>query len=300
MQGKIVMRTRWGRSIPIIIGSILIVAGFLTGSASAVPVQTGSLSFSGDPGDSISAGGSYSYSTQSGDEMVVVGSGNNSVYVRVEAADGASWYLNLVAPQGQSLTAGTYTGATIVTDAPSDTPELYFQGEDRGCQTVAGSFTVGDIKFGTDGYVQTLDATWEQHCDGADAALRGEVHVANPTQPPPLPKLRVGMSVSAHGTVSKAGDATLHGSVTCNQVINVSISGYLTQTADSSSPAGYYYADVPCRPGVRLPWTATAHPEDAAAPFHKGAAQDGTQAEAIIGDYDVRVIKSKVVTLKKT
>jgi hypothetical protein len=295
------MRVRWGRSISIIVGSIVMVAGFLTGSASAVPVQTGSLSFSGDPGDSMSAGQSYSYDTQASDEMRVVGSGNNTVHVYVEAADGATWDLTMVAPQGRSLTAGTYTGATIATGEPSDTPELSLEGEDRWCETVTGSFTIDDIQFGTDGYVQTLDATWEQHCNGADAALRGEVHIANPPQPPPVPKLRIGMSVSAHGTITKAtGDATVHGSVTCNQAVDVWVSGYLTQTAEDGSPAGHYYAEVPCTPGGRVAWTATAHPDDASAPFHKGEAQAGTQAEAWIGDYDVRVIKSKVVTLKKT
>jgi hypothetical protein len=46
---------------------------FLAGPAHAQAVETGSLAFSGDPGDYISGGQSYAYSTEAGDTMDVSG-----------------------------------------------------------------------------------------------------------------------------------------------------------------------------------------------------------------------------------
>jgi len=56
-------------------------------------------------------------------------------------------------------------------------PGLSFSGDGRGCNTVSGQFTITDAVFGTDGSVQRFAASFEQHCDGAGPALRGNVSV---------------------------------------------------------------------------------------------------------------------------
>src|ERR1700742_3475412 len=80
--------------------------------ADAQPVTTGSLSFSGDPGDYISGGASYSYSTANNDQLTVSGSkADDYIGVSVNGANGDNWSLNLAAPSGQALAAGTYSNA---------------------------------------------------------------------------------------------------------------------------------------------------------------------------------------------
>ncbi|NBE56972.1 hypothetical protein GUY60_37275, partial [Streptomyces sp. YC537] len=143
-------------------------------------VETGSLSFSGDTGDWVTGGNSYAYSTAAQDRLGVYGSTDNGlVRVSVNAADGAWWTLDLAAPSGTPLAPGTYTGATASGSNGPTEPGLSLSGNGKGCSTLTGSFTVQDVEFGPQGYVQKLDATYEQHCSGAEAALRGEVHIAN-------------------------------------------------------------------------------------------------------------------------
>src|SRR5215471_7516760 len=81
--------------------------------AQAQTVASGSLTFSGDPGDFITLGGSFAYSISAGDSLTVSGSDTNrTVEVDVSRANGDFWFLDLAAPDGQALQPGTYTGAT--------------------------------------------------------------------------------------------------------------------------------------------------------------------------------------------
>jgi hypothetical protein len=52
-------------------------------------------------------------------------------------------------------------------------PGVSLDGNGRGCNTLTGTFTVLDAVFGRNGYVQTFDATFEQHCEGGETAARG-------------------------------------------------------------------------------------------------------------------------------
>lgn len=80
------------------------------------------------------------------------------------------------------LAPGTYTGAHRY-PFNGNGPGLSLSGEGRGCNELTGSFTIIKAVFGPQGYVQTFDATFEQHCEAGTPAARGEVHIANP--PPP-------------------------------------------------------------------------------------------------------------------
>lgn len=274
-------------------------AGVLLGAvpANAQAVATGSLSFSGDQGDYISGGGSYAYSTASGDQLNVSGNGNH-VSVSLDGANGDWWYLDLAAPSGQTLTPGTYNGATRYPFQGSAEPGLSLSGNGRGCNQLTGSFTVQNAVFGPNGYVQTLDATYEQHCEGGQTALRGEVHIANPEPPA---ELNLGLSVATDGTASALnGKATVHGTVSCTAAVKVYLNGLVTQVKNKVLIRGSYSTQVDCTPGAPVPWSATADPTDTT-PFQKGTVEVQTKANARDPQYgkDVTAESTTVVTLHK-
>ena len=218
------MKATRGRLVLTLLTAIAVASAspLAAGSATAQTVRTGSLSFVSDPGDPMGLGESHSYDTTAGDTMTVFGSdGNNRVQVNVSGVNGDWWQLILAAPQGP-LVPGTYSGATPVSDPVPGTPSMEFSGNGRFCSQITGSFTVVNADFGTNGYVQRFDATFEQFCDGAEAALRGQAHITNPPQPPPL---EIGVSVAPDGTVS-----TVSGTPPCM--------GGSPATSPSRSPSG--------------------------------------------------------------
>jgi hypothetical protein len=92
--------------------------------------------------------------------------------------------LELAAPPGQPLVPGTYTGAVRAPFRGPGQPGIDISGNGRGCNVIAGTFTVNTAVYGPNNYVQTFDATFQQHCDGAAPALVGEISVANPSPAP--------------------------------------------------------------------------------------------------------------------
>ena len=182
---------------------------FIAGTAHAQTVATGSLSFSGDSGDYISQGKSYSYSTSKGDALDVSSSTGSTVSIRVNAYNGDWWTLDFDAPgtperpvPGHSavLVPGTYTGAHRY-PFNGNGPGLDLSGEGRGCNELTGSFTITKAVFGPQGYVQTFDATFEQHCEGGTTAARGQIHISNPPAPrQPAPKQTT--TTSPHATTT--------------------------------------------------------------------------------------------------
>jgi hypothetical protein len=158
----------------------------VAGTAHAEKVTTGTLSFSGDSGDYISQGDSWSYSTSNGDALSATGS-KSKVSIGVNAYNGDRWTLTFDAPdratasQPAYLAPGTYTGAHRYPFNGTG-PGLDLSGEGRGCNELTGSFTITKAVFGSGGYVQAFDATFEQHCEGGTPAARGKVHISNPAQ----------------------------------------------------------------------------------------------------------------------
>jgi heat shock protein HslJ len=268
-------------------------------AAQAQTVSDGSLAFSGDAGDYISGGQSYSYSAASGDGLDVYAStDDNHIAVSVNGANGDWWSLDLAAPSGQALAPGDYTGATRYPFNSASQPGLSLDGNGRGCNTLTGSFSIADVKFGPNGYVEKLDATYEQHCEGGTAALRGEVHIANPAPPTAL---SLGVSVNPTGAASTLdGKATVGGTVTCNQPVKVSVSGNVTQVAKQILIKGSYATTVACEPGTPAAWTATADPTGTT-PFQKGDVEVSTKASATDPNYGQTVTANQtaVVSLSK-
>ncbi|MCF1595325.1 hypothetical protein [Streptomyces muensis] len=272
-------------------------SGLLGGAtAQAYDVETGTFAFSGDAGEYISAGQSYSYAdgADSQDVITVQGYSTNGVpgtdlSVFVDGAGGDTWALHLAAPWGQpqSLTPGTYLGAKA--NPSPDEPRLELRGNGRDC-LAEGSFTIRSVEFGPYGYVKDLDASFEQHCPGATEALRGEVRVHNPEPPA---ETVLGLGVAAAGTADKrSGKAVVHGTVTCNSPVTVDSYGTVSQTVDGGTVRGSYRTQVPCVPGEPVAWTAEATPTGSA-PFQPGEAsviaratgKDPFYGQTITSDY---------------
>jgi hypothetical protein len=205
----------WRRVLAAALSLMAAVGGLLVaGTAHAQTVTTGSLGFSGDPGDYISQGKSWSYSTSKGDALTVSSSTGSTVSISVNAYNGDWWTLTFDAPGTQVLVPRTYTAAHRYPFNGTG-PGLDLSGEGRGCNELTGSFTITKAVFGPHGYVQTFDATFQQHCEGGDPAARGEVHISNP--PPPReasPKHTATTSPRAATTSPRAATTRPHATTT--------------------------------------------------------------------------------------
>jgi hypothetical protein len=293
------MKSSWRRPVLAAALSLTAVAAGLlaAGPARAQAVESGSLSFSGDPGDYITGGLSYSYSTANGDSFAVSSASNALVSVSVNAYNGDWWYLDIAAPSGQTLVPGTYLDAHRYPFNGTG-PGLSLVGNGRGCNTLTGSFTVINAVFGPNNYVQTFDATFEQHCEGLPEAARGEVHIANP---PPPPALALQLAVATNGTASTLnGNATVHGTVSCTAPTTVNLSGTIVQVVKRILVRGSFSTQFPCTPGTPVAWTGTAVPTGTA-PFEKGDAEVTTQATGYDSQYGnyVTANDTSTVTLTK-
>ena len=273
--------------------------GLLAGSeAHALPVTEGSFSFSGDDGDYISGGRSYTYATASKDHMNVTGNTDNGVVtVSVDGANGDWWTLNLAAPSGKALTPGTYTGATRYPFNEATEPGLSLSGNGRGCNQLTGTFTISAVEFGPQGYVKKLDASFEQHCEGSTPAARGEVHIENPAPPA---ELGLGLDIALKGTASSLnGKATFHGTVSCTKPVQVTVTGNVTQVKKRDLIRGSYSTSVACTPGAPVNWTGTAVPTGSV-PFQKGDVEVEGHATATDPDYAQAVTVSETVAVHLT
>jgi hypothetical protein len=273
--------------------------GLLAGTeAHALPVTEGSFSFSGDDGDYISGGQSYTYATATQDRMNVSGNTDNGVVtVSVDGANGDWWTLNLAAPSGKALTPGTYTGATRYPFNKATEPGLSLSGNGRGCNQLTGTFTVSAVEFGPQGYVKKLYASFEQHCEGSTPAARGEVHIENPAPPA---ELDLGLGIALDGTASSLnGKATFHGTVSCTKPVQVTVTGDVTQVKKRDLIRGSYSTSVACTPGAPVAWTGTAVPTGSV-PFQKGDVEVEGHATATDPDYAQAVTVNETVAVHLT
>jgi hypothetical protein len=140
-----------------------------SGVGTAAPCLVGGnvLYFDGDP--------NYVFS---GVQTVTAGSWSGSLstttaHVGVTPADssqGLWWDVDLTAPDGNPLVVGVYENAQRWPFQAPTHPGLDVSGDGRGCNTVSGRFQVEELT------ATSLTATFEHHCEGGSAALRGCVH----------------------------------------------------------------------------------------------------------------------------
>jgi len=293
------MGTLWRRSV-IAAGVAVVVVGagvIAAAPAQAQTVENGTFVLSGDPDEFITGGQSFSFATPTDTMGVSSVNGNSGVGVGASDASGQGFRVTFGAPEAQPLVPGTYTNATRW-PFNTDGPGLALEGPGRACNEVTGSFTIIDVTFGPSGYVQTLDATFEHHCEGGDLAARGEVHVSNPPAPP---LLNLGTTIARSGQASLAtGAATVRGTVTCDKPARVSVFVTVAQQSSAGLKHGSNFADpVDCTPDTAATWRAEVV-ADFAVPFLKGNANVEVQSQALDPDTDllIRTDATRVVKLK--
>lgn len=249
-----------------------IAAGMLAIAASAASAQPleATVSFVSDAGDWVGAGETRSFTLDTA--SITAQSGQDGGYFRLSVFPfaGGWWYFNLAAPAGTRLVPGAYEGAMRYPFNPAGTPGLDVYGDGRGCNTLTGRFDVFEAVFGPGGYIERFHAQFEQHCEGGEPALRGEIFVVNP---PPPPVLEITLSVNGTGKVNRlTGIATLTGTLKCTLVVPVNLTANLSQRLTRFAQAsGNGWTSVPCSPeGVA--WSI-AVPAQGSVPFGAGMAQ---------------------------
>jgi hypothetical protein len=138
------------------------------------PLPTG-YCLKSDPGDYIGAGRSYSV----GGAASVKLQGNSTSSIELALTDGASgteWTLDLVAPAGSILVPGLYDPAQRYPFQMGSAAGLDVSGNGAGCNMLTGKFSVEELARSPATGVTRFSATFEQHCEGATAALRGVVN----------------------------------------------------------------------------------------------------------------------------
>ncbi len=260
-----------------------------------------------DPDDYVGQGLTYSYATPTNVFFATVqdwyGANNMvSVTMRTDPSSTDYWILRFAAPPGQTLTPGTYTNAVQPGLQSAGQPGFDLFGMGRSCGTVNGNFTVSDAIFGPYGYVQSFRATFEQHCGGATAALRGEITVSNP---PPPPSLTAQITIDPSGQL-RSGALVIRGTATCSRPVDPEDSFIQLTVSEPSrkgeiTGAAAFSLPTDCSPTPSA-WQATVTPTDPKLPFTKGSAT--VSGWAGLGDpfYDVLLYTDTVtaaVTFKE-
>ncbi|WP_462158746.1 hypothetical protein [Pseudoalteromonas sp. GB56] len=130
-----------------------------------------------DPGDYIGQGQMYSYDDTNA-SITYSRNYDNGITVRISSLPGDTsfwWTLDIAAPGNDEIDLGQYLGAQRFPFQDIDKPGLSFTGQGRGCNSLTGSFEVFEVVYESDGSVKGLNISFEQHCEGAAAALKGKV-----------------------------------------------------------------------------------------------------------------------------
>ncbi len=145
---------------------------------SAATFTASTLSFTSDPQDFVGQGQARVYTLQNAVFLQSVGRSGGFISVAVQPKDqspSAQWSLIIMAPTGQRITPGSYDTTRLNTNS---TYGLDFVGNMHGCNDEAGHMVIHSVEVGPDLMsVKHLRVSFENHCDGRSAALRGEVAV---------------------------------------------------------------------------------------------------------------------------
>lgn len=229
-----------------------------------------SITFTGTGGDWVTGDQSYAYDPSNATITASASSDDNHVSVGING--NTWWYLDFAAPQGQALTAGTtYDNAMRYPFQNPTGPGLSLDGDGRGCNTLTGSFTVKKAVFGPNGWVQSFDATFVQHCEGSTTSqATGEIDIENGPAPA---ELSVNVQPNPVASVDKnSGKATITGTVTCNENATVNLTGTLDETLTKATLATGNFSEsgLACST-TPTTWTATIQPSGNV-PFANGFA----------------------------
>jgi hypothetical protein len=129
-----------------------------------------SYSFVSDPGDYIGQGETKSY--EGATSLFFLGGTNTGVGYSV-SGERDNWNVGITPPTGQQLRVHSYKTKR---SADKSNASLDVSGDGRGCNTSTGTLNITAITFDAQGNVTSLNATFEQHCEGGTPALKGTIH----------------------------------------------------------------------------------------------------------------------------
>jgi hypothetical protein len=155
----------------------LLAALLVPGSVQPAQAQTTSLSLDSQAGDFIGQGQSLMVTPNDGIFTATRNFGNGVSISFFGSQLGNFWFLDFAAPGNAPLAVGVYEGAMRFPFQAVTSPGLSVSGQGRGCNTLTGRFEVLEIGFGTAGEVTSFAADFEQHCEGATAALFGSIRI---------------------------------------------------------------------------------------------------------------------------
>ena len=125
-----------------------------------------------DPGDYVGQGTAHAF--EGGNQVRVTG-GRRELTISVEGR-GGNFHIELTPPAGRVLREGSYRGAQRSSFRSRGRPGIDISGNGRGCNKVKGSFFVRRLETSS-GRVRRAVIGFEQHCEGAVAALWGEIRI---------------------------------------------------------------------------------------------------------------------------
>jgi len=148
-------------------------ASLLAGLGIAAPSVRAAtfIQFNSQPGDYVGDGLTQTLTPING-YITASGNGNG---VSINFNGDTWWNLNFAARKGETLVPGSYEGATRFPFNSPTEPGLDVSGDGRGCNKLTGSFNVLEAAYSPEGEIERFGADFEQHCEGEDPALFGQV-----------------------------------------------------------------------------------------------------------------------------
>lgn len=164
-------------------------AGLWQPAAGSTPASGNYVYLQSDPADYVGAGRTYTY-TQANAVLTPSSMGGRFT---MGVAGNENWSGNFLAMQSLSqLQTGYYGNLQRYPFGNAIAGSLDWSGNGRGCNILSGWFVVDNVTY-VSGVLTAIDLRFEQHCEGAAAALHGQIHWApgdttappGPVNPPP-------------------------------------------------------------------------------------------------------------------
>jgi Fibronectin type III domain len=174
-------RVLWTMSIVLAVVAGLVLVN-VTAHAQATFTGPWSITMVSESGDYI-GGGTERFFDDANAELQVA-EGGWAIYLQTSGGTyGESFSLTFQAGSGRVLGPGWYPDAQRAGFQASGRPGMDISGEGRGCNQIAGNFEVRDIAWSPTGTLQRLWLIYEQHCEGGNRALFGEIRIGTTVGP---------------------------------------------------------------------------------------------------------------------
>ena len=161
------------KKLNIVLIAILCFGGLVASEASFAGQNV--LYYFSEPGDYIGQGAEVTFTDTDGTFTISPNYANGVNLSFITPSYEHWWYLNLNAADNAVLQTGAYENTQRFPFQEPGFPGLDFSGDGRGCNTSSGRFDVLEIVRDTNGTITQLAANFEQHCEGGEPALYGQI-----------------------------------------------------------------------------------------------------------------------------